>query len=123
MTKDEITICKMYLEDLDSTHTCNEYKLLMGLLEQPTSDDCVSRQAVLDKAWDVPYEGKYIQVVDVGDIQELPPVTPTRKVGKWINSVYSVGFTCTCCSLTQTSGFKYDYCPNCGAKMRGAENE
>ena len=46
-----------------------------------------------------------------------------RKVGKWINSVYSVGFTCTCCSLTQTSGFKYDFCPNCGAKMERCENE
>ena len=34
MTREEITICKMYLEDLDKHHDCNEYKLLMGLLEQ-----------------------------------------------------------------------------------------
>lgn len=74
MTKEEKTICKMYLDDLDSTHDCNEYKLLMGLLEQNTvseetytqeyfarkkaeqklwelqqniSEDCVSRQAVI----------------------------------------------------------------------------
>ena len=41
-------------------------------------EDCISRKAVLDKAWDVPYEGKYVQVVDVGDIKELPPVTPKK---------------------------------------------
>lgn len=42
-------------------------------------EDCISRKALLDKAWDVPYYGKYIQVVDVGDIEELPSVTPAHK--------------------------------------------
>ena len=44
MTKEEITICKMYLDDLDKTHDCNEYKLLMGLLEQQPSEDCEERK-------------------------------------------------------------------------------
>ena len=47
-------------------------------------EDAVSREAVLDKAWDAPYEGRYIQVVSVGDIEELPPVTPSHKKGKWV---------------------------------------
>ena len=41
-------------------------------------EDAVSRKAALDKKWDVPYDGKYIQVVDVGDIKELPSVTPKK---------------------------------------------
>lgn len=48
-------------------------------------EDCISREAALDKKWDVPYEGKYVQVVDVGDIKELPSVTP-KKDG-WIPCV------------------------------------
>ena len=34
MTKEEITICRMYLDDLDKTHSCNEYLLLQGLLNE-----------------------------------------------------------------------------------------
>ena len=87
-------------------------------LEQQPCEDCVSRQAVIDLInADWKYEGLELS------INELPPVTPTRKVGKWINSVYSVGFTCTCCLLTQASSFKYNFCPNCGADMRGAKND
>jgi hypothetical protein len=51
------------------------------------------------------------------------PVTPTRKKGKWIDSVYSLGFTCTCCLTTQTSGWRYKFCPNCGAEMETKEND
>ena len=32
MTQEEKTICNIYLDDLDKTHTCNEYKLLKELL-------------------------------------------------------------------------------------------
>ncbi|MBR2554768.1 MAG: hypothetical protein IKE94_07915 [Aeriscardovia sp.] len=34
MTEEEIIICKEFLNDADATHSCNEYKLLMALLEQ-----------------------------------------------------------------------------------------
>jgi len=33
LTEAEKKICKMYLEDLDKTHTCNEYTLLMNLID------------------------------------------------------------------------------------------
>ena len=60
----------------------NWLKELKQLREQKPCEDCISREALLDKKWDVPYEGKYIQVVDVGDIKELPSVT--RKKEEWI---------------------------------------
>ena len=49
-------------------------------------EDVVSREAVLDKKWELydSYAGKYIQVVDVGDIEELPSVTLAPKEDKWI---------------------------------------
>ena len=34
MTREEKIICKHFLDDADKTHSCNEYKLLMALLEQ-----------------------------------------------------------------------------------------
>ena len=41
------------------------------------SDDLISRKALLEKAWDVPYETEsahFVQVVDVADIQAAPAV-------------------------------------------------
>ena len=32
MTQEEKIICNLYLDDLDKTHTCNEYKLLKELV-------------------------------------------------------------------------------------------
>ena len=127
MTREEaIKILKSKMDG----HTDTSYdwaetvRMAIKALEQQ-SDDCVSRQAVLDKAWDVPYEGTYIQVVDVGDIQELPPVTPTRKVGKQI-TIDNTHSQCSECGvtfcITSSSEWEVSYCPNCGAEMRGAEH-
>ena len=33
LTREEIIICRLYLEDMDEHKTCNEYKLLRGLLD------------------------------------------------------------------------------------------
>lgn len=52
------------------------------LIEQPTSDDCVSRQAVLDKAELIELEdGQTFYCIDPEDVKSLPPVTPTQR---WI---------------------------------------
>ena len=32
LTETEIIICRLYLNDLDAYKTCNEYKILQGLL-------------------------------------------------------------------------------------------
>lgn len=38
MTKEEKIICNHYLDDMDKTHTCNEYKLLKTLLNEQVPD-------------------------------------------------------------------------------------
>ena len=55
MTREDAIICKVYLKDLDKYHTCNEYKLLMQLLEQEPCEDAVSRKNV----WSMITGGKY----------------------------------------------------------------
>jgi hypothetical protein len=58
------------------------------LLEQPTSDDCVSRAETI-KAITEWYSDMLESGVEKYDpisvINSLPPVTPARKVGKWIS--------------------------------------
>lgn len=53
-------------------------QIAIKALEKGSCEDAISRKALFDKKWDVPYDGKYIQVVDVGDIDELPSVTPKK---------------------------------------------
>jgi len=53
-------------------------------------------------------------------IKALPPVT--QKSGKWIRSlIYENTYNCSKCGSAGYGTFKY--CPNCGADMRGAEND
>lgn len=101
--------------------------------EQEQSTDAVSRQAVLEMAYDMSeIDGEHFtepwMVVDVEDIQKLPPAIPTRPKGQWICiDDYHIGkFKCSVC---QTEGFPntvmyepiWNYCPNCGADMREGE--
>jgi len=87
-------------------------------IEQPTSDDCVSRQAVLDLInADWKYEGLELS------INALPPVTPTRKSGlHWIERFDNEDKWLECPHCHKDSDNAYTYCPNCGAEMRGSEN-
>ena len=55
----------------------------------------------------------------------VPSAQPERKMGKW--KTYGHDFfgdneyRCTACG--ETANIKTDFCPNCGADMRGEKNE
>ncbi len=91
-----------------------------------------SRKAVLDMATTIQtddYSGNEImEVVDIDDVKSLPPVTPTRKKGKWIvedSGNYNGHYSCCYCSNCKdyyTRAWKdMKYCPNCGAEMESEE--
>lgn len=71
-------------------------------------------------------------VVYIDDIKSIPAadVAPVRH-GRWeYYDTYMDGITifrCTCCGDFQSGkdgwGWKKNYCPNCGAKMRGESDE
>lgn len=53
---------------------------------------------------------------------------PERKKGKWIYEEDGIIHGhCSCCGFLaiyqETDVFGYDFCPNCGADMRGDSNE
>lgn len=99
-------------------------------------DDC--RQAVLEKAINVPIaqivtEDEVIcrKIVFVDDIENMPPVTPQQKYGKWIKHPeietstpeYLMFYECSECGDKQcfckSDIHKKRFCSNCGADMRG----
>ena len=89
-------------------------------------DDLISRQAAIDVAdavWSVTGDKNVAKVWD--QIKDLPSAKPERKKGKWINRSLNIlypewaRYTCSVCGEHSN---RYDYCPNCGADMRGEQD-
>ena len=112
--------CDLVLEDKE---IINAYDMAINLLQAEPCEDCVSRQAVLDKAYaygnGLEPEG---YCVNVEDIQALPPIQPKAKMGKWIPIYGNV--KCSVCGNVKDSrnvGKATHYCDFCGAKMESEE--
>ena len=89
-------------------------------------DDWVSRKALLEKAWEADTQCGYVQVVDVGDIENAPAVDAEPVVhARWEpfrGKAYSRK-ECSCCGWDGQEWIKfYNFCPNCGAKMNGGND-
>ena len=101
------------------------------------NNDCISRQAAIEEVinlWaDKPFGNPTL--VEIKDcIEALPFAQPERKKGEWIfheteNDRYD-DMICPFCKMTYTvdayriddiglTAEDFDYCPNCGADMRG----
>lgn len=70
-------------------------------------------------------EQLYDLFVEMITRKNTPCVAPTHKGGKWrkeyIGCMYDV---CSECGQKVISGyFEFNYCPNCGARMEGEEND
>lgn len=104
------------------------------LIGEEPCEDVVGRQAVLKeipKLWNSNGDKDYCMETLRDFVTELPPVVPTRKKGKWINKSHTSGCgikfvasECTCCgkkTFFDCDQLVYNYCPNCGAEMKGEE--
>ena len=108
------------------------------LSQEGTTSDLIDRQQAID--------GKIViqrangveicsdEAVPVEYLKSLSPAQPERKEGHWIGSDGS--YICSECNgspldFIDTMGISFDayvetlmnYCPNCGAKMKGAKHE
>lgn len=87
--------------------------------------DAISRQAVLEKAINVPIakvvtEDKviYRKIVFVDDIENLPSVSPQQRTGRWIRVTDKTGhFVWECDKCHWQQRFNTNFCPDCGAKI------
>lgn len=110
-------------------------RVISEWLEQEPCDDCVNRQSVVDfladhaKDFDDAKVRMCFRTASslVGNHDNIPSVTPTRKVGKWIkhdtgHSIYYDCYICGCAAPCTETADKIlwklsNYCPDCGAKM------
>ena len=93
-----------------------------GDLVQDLVKDCISRQAAIDAVVSAMIDGADAELVE-GVMELLPSAQPERKKGKWIehnphNWGLGIIYECSEC------GYEMDceepnYCPSCGADMRG----
>ena len=99
-------------------------------------DDLISRRAAIKAIDDLPncyngYSDTYDKAYIIGTLEEVPPIEPKR--GKWIDGHYSGFDGCRVwhreCSLCRYERDDDDpekdtnYCPNCGALMKGESEE
>ena len=98
--------------------------------QQEPCEDAVSRQDALDvlDGLQIAHEqGEYGCYAEYRKhMCELPSVTPKRKTGKWLpvehKSILNDGTTFMfhkCDQCERVTAQNYDFCPNCGADMRG----
>lgn len=109
-----------------------EYDFTEKKTKEPC-EDCISREAVIRLAEQYPLIiGSRCSGL-IADIKHLPSVTPQPKKGKWIEEgkwsegcgmgeTYGSYWRCSSCDeITQGDYYQCgaNYCPNCGADMRG----
>lgn len=99
-------------------------------------DDLISRQAAISHVDDVPYikEHPNVGLLWKAWIESLPSAQPERRKGKWDFMGWQM-FQCSECKHTFTQdflegwrGYTYEpffppFCPNCGADMRGEQDD
>lgn len=88
MTREE-SINEWIIPAIKNTWNEKKCKEIIKALEQETCDDAISRQAVIEMAYDLSeIDGEHFteprMVVDVEDIQNATLVTPAEKVREWI---------------------------------------
>ena len=111
-------------------------------LEQQPCEDTISRQAAIDALgycqtylFDSRDKDKKISLEDAEyAIEQLPSTQPERPKGKWNTYYHSdTEFTYSCNSCGYSAPYqvlggevvqkKWNFCPNCGADMRGGQDE
>ena len=105
------------LDDKEKELYDNALDTVFDVIKQEPCEDAVSRKAVLEMFG---YETA---------IYDLPSVTPARERGKWIerySEQVTLGIrytekTCSKCGWSHSLIIPQNYCPKCGAEMRGSK--
>ena len=133
MTREEIDkIARDYLNDCESELDMLEvFDVAKKALEQKSCEDCISREVALQAMYELCDTGETLEENQWRDnphidaitdtINDLLSVKPTRAKGKWIE--HEKVYECSECQIIRAKGTtgKYNFCPSCGADMRGEE--
>lgn len=82
-------------------------------------DRLISEQAVIESIEFFQMNPQHFDFVNlIEDIKEIPSAEP--KTGHWITArtfMHDGEYYCDKCKCDSPNNEKWDYCPNCGAKM------
>lgn len=96
------------------------------------TDDLISRQAAISAVYEssVGRQMLWGHRDLIRTLKNLPSAQPERKVGKWNWDFANNGWadwTCSICGWKKNTDIHvnlgYNYCPNCGARMKGEEDD
>lgn len=132
--KDDLISKQALLAEYDRLHVGEPGKARKMIEDAPSAQqdvtdtnvgDMINRQAAISRAVTITMFGRDIRVVGVSELESLPSVQPERKTGHWeiyiISMLDGEGCRCSKCGF---EGVPYwDFCPSCGADMRGEQNE
>ena len=107
-------------------------QMAIEALKKEPSEDCISREYILGEAfasdeYNRDTKSFDLPVVSVSDIEDAPSVVPSREEGEWVH-LAGIGYRCSNCNEYTKSEKPFhkpkgNYCPNCGARMKGADDE
>ena len=86
------------------------------------TDGSIDRKAVIDFLSEIANLDPKTKGSLVMYVMSLPDIQPERKTGKWIISSDGYYPYCSECKSEPKNGEMTDFCPNCGADMREANN-
>lgn len=132
---DDFEVCNYYNREVMGYQFCSEaepyktpeekaeFRRSVGLDEGVAMAEYINRKALLKKAWDADTRIGYVQVVDVGDILDMPVADVVPVVhGRWVEYQIPPIVCCSNCDwVTDVKEKNFQYCPNCGAKMNEKE--
>ena len=91
--------------------------------------DLIDRQAAIQAVMDLPdcpngFSDTYDKARIIGLLEDLPCVELSeRKKGKWM-PFDNPWYECSeCGAVRENKSFMENFCPNCGADMRGGEDD
>lgn len=90
-------------------------------------DELIRKQDVIDAIYEqleqIGYENDPSVLSIMQAIRDLPSAEPGRKTGKWLkyDGVFDYDVKCSECECPNY--YETDFCPDCGAYMRGNEND
>lgn len=112
---------------------CPKMERMLPSAEPELATDCISRQTAIDAFYK--YPNIHWTTLDVlAEIKALPSAEPVRMKGKWVGTTFDgyeddepmyCEWSCSACGCVvedENEKPTWNFCPNCGADMRG-END
>ena len=122
--------CDLVISALQKNESAEEWYKLLCEKWDSAEGEYIKKEDALFKKWQFKFkdvDGEH-WFVNVKDIESLPTYSfPDREKGEWIEchplQPDDTAYMCSKCHSGDYGCERYDFCPWCGADMRGKANE